>query len=662
METWHTRVAFGVHHDLHAGAQDTLLGAELTAERLKCWLEQIRPDWVQCDCKGHPGYTSWPTQTGSASPGIVRDALRIYRDVTRDMGIPLVMHYSGVWDARAVELHPDWARVAPPVEGDHPHNPGATCNLSPYTDELMIPQMLEVIDTYDVDGFWVDGECWATYPCYCARCREEYTRRTGQANPPLQTDDPDWDGWADFHRALFVEHVQRYTDAVRKRKPACTVVSNWMYTVGHPEAMTHTPAYLSGDFTHIWGAESAALEARFMQSRGLDWDLMAWGFTNTGGWGPPWTHKPAVQLTQEVSAALALGGAVSLYDVPQRTGWLTGWHVETVADVARFVRSRADICRHSQPVREAAILLNSRHLYALGGESLMPVGGPQKNAVAGALQCLLEAHLQTEVMNEHDLVQALPELSLLVIPEQTRLPSDLVDRIAAAVRHGLRVLATGAETMTQLAELAGIELPEPAADRLVYLPSGRQAAPVQGRWQPITPTDAAVWMQALDGPDTAHNQPVHPAIVRRSISAGQVWCIPGPVFERYRDTRIPWLRTVLISMLETALPVNRRCVQTDAPHWLQVVMRRQSGRLIIHCLNQGFTAPAAPAQGIIEELPDPGRVRLKAPVAEAVSHVERCPSGAPLQWTADADAVTVEFRPADAMDSVVVHLQPQQHP
>ena len=69
---------------------------------------RTRPDWVQTDCKGHPGYTSWPTSVGSPSPGVVKDSLRIYRDVTRELGIKLGVHYSGVWDARAVELHPDW--------------------------------------------------------------------------------------------------------------------------------------------------------------------------------------------------------------------------------------------------------------------------------------------------------------------------------------------------------------------------------------------------------------------------------------------------------------------------------------------------------------------------------------------------------------------------
>ena len=108
---WHDDVFFGIHYDLHAGESDTELGAELTEEHLEERLNAVDPDWIQCDCKGHPGWTSWPTEVGSTSPGVVKDSLRIHRDVTKKLGIKLGMHYSDVWDGRAIELHPEWARM-----------------------------------------------------------------------------------------------------------------------------------------------------------------------------------------------------------------------------------------------------------------------------------------------------------------------------------------------------------------------------------------------------------------------------------------------------------------------------------------------------------------------------------------------------------------------
>ena len=81
--SWHNDVFFGLHFDLHAADQDTELGRALTGQHLREQLAKTRPDFVQCDGKGHPGYASYPTRVGVPSPGIVRDQLRIWREVTR---------------------------------------------------------------------------------------------------------------------------------------------------------------------------------------------------------------------------------------------------------------------------------------------------------------------------------------------------------------------------------------------------------------------------------------------------------------------------------------------------------------------------------------------------------------------------------------------------
>ena len=92
-EKWWEKAFFALHYDLHANGNDTNLGAELTHEHLLKQIKKVNPDMVQCDCKGHHGYSSYPSKVGNPSPGIVRDALRIHRDVTRELGIPLSVHF-----------------------------------------------------------------------------------------------------------------------------------------------------------------------------------------------------------------------------------------------------------------------------------------------------------------------------------------------------------------------------------------------------------------------------------------------------------------------------------------------------------------------------------------------------------------------------------------
>ena len=252
-ENWHENAFFGLHYDLHPNAGDTELGRETTYEHIRAMLDKVQPDFVQYDCKGHAGYCGYPSKVGSPSPGIVNDALKVWREVTRDMGIPLSIHYSGVWDSRAIELHPEWARKK--ENGDPDRN--NTSRLSAYDEELLIPQLLEVVREYDIDGMWIDGENWASRPDWSEACQKAFTKETGIEEIPKKKTDPHWEEWLAFHRALFAQHVTNYVNAVHGVKPTCMVTSNWMYSVRQPEPMTAPIDYISGDFDPSFGAQRA---------------------------------------------------------------------------------------------------------------------------------------------------------------------------------------------------------------------------------------------------------------------------------------------------------------------------------------------------------------------------------------------------------------------
>ena len=88
----------GIHFDFHAGAANKNIGANTTPEMVGTILDMVHPDYIQIDCKGHPGYSSYPTKVGNPAPGLVTDPLVVWRKVTADRGVGLYMHYSGVWD------------------------------------------------------------------------------------------------------------------------------------------------------------------------------------------------------------------------------------------------------------------------------------------------------------------------------------------------------------------------------------------------------------------------------------------------------------------------------------------------------------------------------------------------------------------------------------
>ena len=57
---------FGIHCDFHAKPSkcDTI-GATLREEDIREICRTLKPDFIQIDCKGHPGWASYPTKIES---------------------------------------------------------------------------------------------------------------------------------------------------------------------------------------------------------------------------------------------------------------------------------------------------------------------------------------------------------------------------------------------------------------------------------------------------------------------------------------------------------------------------------------------------------------------------------------------------------------------
>jgi hypothetical protein len=645
---WHDEVFFGLHYDLHANTKDTELGRELTAEHLRERLLQVRPDWIQCDCKGHPGYTSWPTEVGSTAPGVVKDALRIHRDVTRELGIKLGMHYSGVWDDRAVELYPDWAAL----DAAGQPLPRATCRLSGYDDELMIPQMLELVQKYDVDGFWVDGENWAAQPCWCERCRAEFTRRTGLSDIPAAAGETNWAQWLAFHRDLFVEHVTRYAEAVHAVKPDCLICSNWMYTVRQPEPMVAPVDYLSGDYDPIWGSTRAAIEGRVLDTRGLTWDLMAWGFTRTydGGGECPWVFKPVVHLCQELVEVIALGGAVMVYDNPQRSGWLTGWHQQRLAAAGQFCRERQAVCFRSQTVPQAAVLHLADHYYTCNAplynysDAIQPV--------EGALHSLLENHLSTDILLQDTPPERLAEYKLIVIPEQTHLSPSLLTALEAYVTAGGQVLASGAHLAADYPDFVGAT-PTGETRPLAYLLSGEEVLPVAGPWQPVLPAAGVVTVACrMSQQEPGKDDTDEVLVTRRHLGQGSVTAIHGPFFRQYLRAHYPSQRRLLGQWIaDLQIPW---LVTLQASPRLELILRRQGQALVINLINRGAGEMLSPSRIINEELLPERNVRLQVRQPAPPRTVACVPTGPQFDWSYADGQLTIDLPQVDIHTAVVI--------
>jgi hypothetical protein len=441
---------FGLHFDFHAGMDCTEIGKNTTRKMIENVISQTQPDYIQIDCKGHPGLSSYPTKAGNPAPGFVGDPLRLWRDVTAEHGVALFMHYSGVWDSEAIRRHPDWAVV----NADGSRNKNATSFFGPYVDQLLIPQLRELAGDYGVDGAWVDGECWASQPDYGKAALKAFQAETGISDVPRKPGDAHWFEFLEFNRKRFRKYLRYYIGEVKKTHPDMQLCSNGAFSDHMPEPVCAPVDWISGDYTPEDAVNSARLSARYLVHQGKPWDLMAWSFarrfTRPGGSRQKWT----AQLQREAAVVLAQGGGFQFYYNQRRDGSIREEHLPVMADVAKFCRARQAICHHAMPVPQVALLYSTASHY----REINGLFNRDLSRVQGTLQALLESQQVVDVVSEHQLRGRMSDYPLIVITECNYLQPAFKRDVVDYVKNGGKLLIVGPQAASLFASQLGVTL------------------------------------------------------------------------------------------------------------------------------------------------------------------------------------------------------------
>jgi hypothetical protein len=427
---------FGVHFDFHANPDTRGIGESLKAEDVAQMLDKVKPDFIQVDTKGHPGISSYPTTVGVAAPDIAQDPLKIFREVSEMRNIALFSHFSGIMDAQAVKNHPEWARIS----SDGKPNKESTSIFGKYADDYFIPQINELSSKYNINGVWIDGDCWALQPDYSAAAIEAYKKFSGKADVPHSGKDADWAAYKQFTRNAFHQYLTHYVAAVHKFNPKLLVTSNWSFSSFMPGAVDSPVDYLSGDFTSD-AVPDVEFEARALAPQGKPWDLMAWGFMN-GKDGKGFFWKSARHLEQKAALVLAQGGGYQVYIPQNRDASLQLNTVPMLAEVSAFCRERKAYSYQTTPIPQVALLLSS---YGHYNESpgIFENGQGGNNNVKGTLALLLNSQYSVQVLQEHHLEKHLCEYPVLVISEWRNLEPAFIAKVESYIQQGGKVLAIG---------------------------------------------------------------------------------------------------------------------------------------------------------------------------------------------------------------------------
>jgi hypothetical protein len=609
----------GIHFDFHAGRDCTAIGQNTTRAMIENVLNQVRPDYVQIDCKGHPGLSSYPTQMGHQAPGFVGDPLRLWRQVTAERGVALYMHYSGVWDSEAIRRHPDWAAL----NADGKTNGNATSFFGPYADQLLIPQLRELAGVYGVDGAWVDGECWASVPDYSAPALAAFRKATGLAEVPRRPGQAGWYEFLQFNREAFRTYLRHYIAEVKKTHPEMQLCSNWAFTDHMPEPVCAPVDWLSGDYSPEDSVNSARFSARYLARQGKPWDLMAWSFTTKPGRDGS-NRKSVPQLEREAAVVLALGGGFQAYFTQKRDGSIREEQLPVMAEVARFCRARQAVCHHAMPVPQVALLYSTAAHY----REINGLFNRDLSRLQGTLQALLEGQHSVEVLGEHHLAGRMAEYPLIVVPETDYLEPAFRQELVAYARGGGSLLLVGPRTAALFQPELGVTLEGEPQSQPRYLAQAGALTRIQGPCQTVKLGPQAQPLGRLHATNDAGSAS-QPAASLTRLGRGQVAATCFAFSQGYLNGRSDTARAFLNDLARQLFP--QPLVEVTGSPKVDVSVNRLNGRLAVNLVNTA--GPHADTQSPIHDaIPPVGPLSITIRAPQKPARVALEPGGRPLPF------------------------------
>ncbi len=615
---------FGIHMDIHATMEDKNIGIRTTPEMINGIIDMLHPDYLQIDCKGHPGVSSYPTKAGLHGGSFVGDPLRVWRDVTKKRGVGLFMHYSGVWDTEAIKRHPDWAVV----NADGTRSDKITSLFGPYKDKLLIPQLLEVAREYQVDGIWLDGECWATLPDYGEKACKEFTQKTGITVIPKSPTDPNWTRWQAFHRDAFRNYLRYYINALHREVPDLQIASNWAFTDHLPEPVCANVDFISGDIIPTDGVNTARFSSRYIQSQGKPWDLMAWSAGQNPG-NPEWIPKQARQFEREAACVLAQGGGFQACFPQNHDGSMDLKKLEPYVPVAPFCRERQEVCFQSTPIPQLALILPSSAHYQRcdeRNEGLFPWSIQWQR---GILIALLENQYSVEIYNETTILPKLKNYPIIVICEWPTLDDHFKTELVQYVQSGGNLLLVGEKTIL----------------------------PFKNIWDPDK------WKNIVIKNEKSNSSQKKTSIIPRDYvfklgaeGSGHIAYIPESISESYRQDQDPAVREFIGRAVREifAVPI----VKVIGSPFVDVVVRRtKDGRFAVHLINVSGPHSKTP---IFDDIEPIGPLDIQIKMDKKPRSVSIEPGKKPSSWRYEKGVVHCRLEHLAIHNIIVVDDRPSK--
>jgi hypothetical protein len=620
------------------------------------YIEQIKafdPKMVMFWANDHYGNCFYNTRIGHKHERLKADYFGELAGEARRQGMAVFAYFVVGWHNYAVLTHPDWEQID--ADG-MPFSPFPNfhwrwaCFNSPHRDDC-IAQMKEIVESYGIDGIWIDILLIIPGGCYCHYCQDKYRQTFGEempSNPPPGT--PSAKNIVEFQYLTRYDFLVDAKSALKAIKPDLIVTYNcsgdtWLSDVESDGLMDKLSQERS-----LW-------KARWAKTQGKPFEFLV--TRGNYNWSD-WTIKPKHRLEVEISTILANGGGVVFGDHGSPNGTLEPAVYSTLQGVMNRMDEKIPWVEGARPVADIAVLHSVKNHRMK--QWLSRDGSYLLSEANGAYQILVEAKKQFEIISEKGL-EDLGRYSTLIVPNQGFLAKKEARLISEFVQTGGNLLATyqtglfgedgrlrkdfaladvigthyegvssfsvdyidGIET-SLLADIPPIPLlvspyrlpmrddakKEMGASLLTALGEGVSLASIT---HPSCERSATHWVS--HGHANPWMKTDHPAFVSHSFGKGKSFYVALPVFRAYYCTRYQYLSRIVSRILD--FMGGEESLRVRAPLGVEVVATRREEQWILHFVNLPHAELGKELKQVQEIVPVYDlRVNLREPRARRV--------------------------------------------
>jgi hypothetical protein len=578
-----------VHMDFHMPEFPLNAINNFDAKSFVDHLERGRINMVALFSKCHFGNSFYTTVAGHKHAGLEQDFLMETASECRRRGIFTYAYYSLCTDVRAYIEHENWRYRDREGKDSGIRGPWARlCLNTPYKEELVLPQLEEIIKDYPVDALWLDIPlAHNSDGCFCESCRAKYRGLYGREM--IDSITPQEGVTWNFDATINLIREIRHLNEVHGKD--ILICSNRSGHLNTPLSFSEANDILCWESQPRSNYLSHSFSARYVRTLDRPCQVMSVRFYQ--GWGDL-TLKPAAQMTTEFAAMIGNGVSAVSGDQVNVDGSLTPAVYEMFDQAFGFVQEREQILRGAQSVKEAAVLA------PVLSHDAVPVHA-EGDPIHGAHKMMVESHFQHDIVNGIQL-DKLDEYSVVILPEPCEYDPSVWEILRGWVKAGGTLIACGTATVAEgrfnLEDVFGVEYIEPSVFSVSHFKPRLEVRGTtddlvlqcRAATQKIVPrgatiladyyfpqgesTDTRAFRNHLAAPPADKPSP-YPFAVMNSFGKGTAVYIAGSIFQAYWSYNHHWLRQFFDAVYSHA--VSRPAFVVDVPSTVEANLMRTRG-------------------------------------------------------------------------------------